>query len=98
MLMLPRSSLQVLNGKPVYMSNQTIPSGYGQASGSHVYLYYHAENDAWVLSQELASLDVLAYAPTHIKNIWSVNTGHGPFVPDPKVKLLTGLHAFVLSL
>ena len=41
-------------------------------------------------SQKKGSLDVLAFAPAHIKNVWHVNTGHGPFVPDPNVKLVTG--------
>ena len=33
---------------------------------------------------------MLAFAPSHIKNVWHINTGHGPFVPDPSVKLITG--------
>jgi hypothetical protein len=52
--------------------------------------YYHADNDAWVLSHQLSSLDVVAYAPSHIKNIWHVNNGKGPFVPDPSVKISSG--------
>jgi hypothetical protein len=58
---------EVICGKPTYRATHTIPDGYGDASGCELYLYYHGDNDAWVISQQLQSLDVIAYAPSHIK-------------------------------
>lgn len=88
---------EVLNGKPVYRSEHEIPESYGEVAGQHVYLYYHADNDAWVLSHQINSLDVIGYAPSHIKNIWHINNGKGPFIPDPTVKLVTAANGQVLT-
>jgi len=68
-----------------------VPEEYGEAAGRQLFLYYHADNDAWVISHAVDSLDVLAYAPAHIKATWHVNNGRGPYIPDPTVKLVTGV-------
>eukprot|EP00730_Choanoeca_flexa_P019040 TRINITY_DN9285_c0_g1_i4.p1 TRINITY_DN9285_c0_g1~~TRINITY_DN9285_c0_g1_i4.p1 ORF type:complete len:874 (+),score=226.91 TRINITY_DN9285_c0_g1_i4:141-2762(+) len=86
-----------LNGKPVFKSQNTVPDGYDKAEGSSVYLYFHADNDAWVISHKVKSLDVIAFAPSHIKNIWHVANGEGAFVPDPTVKLVAASNGEVLT-
>eukprot|EP00051_Salpingoeca_urceolata_P028462 m.486986 g.486986 ORF g.486986 m.486986 type:complete len:856 (+) comp24725_c0_seq1:265-2832(+) len=81
---------QVINGKPVYKSTHTMPEDFDSVAGMPLLLYYHQENDAWVISHEPKSLDVVAYAPSHIKNTWHISTGPGPYTPDPSVKLISG--------
>eukprot|EP00056_Hartaetosiga_gracilis_P013581 m.226118 g.226118 ORF g.226118 m.226118 type:complete len:865 (+) comp13863_c5_seq4:6572-9166(+) len=81
---------ELVNNKPAFRSDHFVPEEYESAAGCSLYIYFHEDNDAWVISHELNSLDVLAYCPSHIKNIWHVATGKGPFVPDPTVKLIGG--------
>ncbi|EGD79828.1 hypothetical protein PTSG_10811 [Salpingoeca rosetta] len=88
---------ETVNGKPVYLSDHEIPDGYDDASGCKLYLYFHEENDAWVVSHVLNSLDVIAFAPSRITSIWHVATGKGPFVPDPTVKLIAASTGKVLT-
>lgn len=45
----------------------------------------------------LSSLDVIAFAPSHIKNIWHVSNGEGAFIPDPTVKLVAASNGQVLT-
>eukprot|EP00049_Salpingoeca_infusionum_P018421 m.357169 g.357169 ORF g.357169 m.357169 type:complete len:862 (+) comp17737_c0_seq1:530-3115(+) len=84
-------------GKPFYCSDHTIPEGYEEAEGYQLYLYFHEENDAWVISHVLNELDVIAYAPTHLKNTWYVATGKGTFLPDPTVKIVSGTDGRVMT-
>eukprot|EP00045_Choanoeca_perplexa_P014142 m.164602 g.164602 ORF g.164602 m.164602 type:complete len:874 (-) comp16584_c0_seq1:1668-4289(-) len=88
---------EALNGKPVFKCQTNIPEGYDKAEGSDVYLYFHADNDAWVITHMLNSLDVIAFAPSHIKNIWHVSNGEGAFIPDPTVKLVAASNGQVLT-
>lgn len=73
----------------------------GLRLSSHLLLDPHPlslpENDAWAVSHALNSLDVLAYAASHIKNIWSVSNGKGAFIPDPTVKLVAASNGQVLT-
>jgi|AACY02.2.fsa_nt_gi hypothetical protein len=38
--------------RQVYRSTHSIPPGFAEASGKHLFLSYHAENDAWAAATE----------------------------------------------
>lgn len=66
--------------------------------GKHLHMYYHKENDAWAISTELGSLDVLAYILSDVfdaratlstlgDTVWNVSNGHGDYEVDPDIQM-----------
>ena len=80
---------------PVFVHASPIPEGFSD-SGKNLHMFYHQENDAWAVSTDLGSLDVLAYIlgnvlhpqapPTLLASaVWNVSNGAGDYEEDPAV-------------
>ena len=85
----------VLNDQhPVY--KHTLPIAAPGTNGRHLYLYYHGQNQAWVVSQTLGSNGIIAYTPVSAPDAgklkdatWHVANAYGEFVADPKLSCRT---------
>ncbi|EDQ91568.1 uncharacterized protein MONBRDRAFT_23600 [Monosiga brevicollis MX1] len=82
--------------RPVFRHLDPIPDGFSEESGKHLFVVYHRDNDAWAISTELGSLDVLAYvmndvldSTAHIFDnaTWYVSNGEGSYDADPEVQM-----------
>eukprot|EP00048_Salpingoeca_helianthica_P000569 m.42449 g.42449 ORF g.42449 m.42449 type:complete len:1062 (-) comp10655_c0_seq1:234-3419(-) len=83
------------DGRPVFLHRDPVPREEDLA-GRPLYLYYHVANDAWAVSTELGSLDVLAYAvgdmlqlPRRLPEdlVWIVSNGTGAYEADTAVRV-----------
>eukprot|EP00045_Choanoeca_perplexa_P012998 m.144744 g.144744 ORF g.144744 m.144744 type:complete len:1060 (+) comp16206_c0_seq1:114-3293(+) len=88
------------DGNPIFRHTTPIPPGYSSDSGKRLYLVYHDDNDAWAISTELGSLDVLAYVMGDVFDAnaylyddatWYVSNGQGDYEADPNIHLESSL-------
>eukprot|EP00730_Choanoeca_flexa_P000277 TRINITY_DN10127_c0_g1_i1.p1 TRINITY_DN10127_c0_g1~~TRINITY_DN10127_c0_g1_i1.p1 ORF type:complete len:1081 (+),score=238.98 TRINITY_DN10127_c0_g1_i1:101-3343(+) len=88
--------------RPVFRHDTPIPAGYSSDSGKRLWLVYHEDNDAWAISTELGSLDVLAYVMGDIFNpnaylyddaTWYVSNGQGDYEADANIRIQSSLLA-----
>eukprot|EP00043_Microstomoeca_roanoka_P017554 m.183735 g.183735 ORF g.183735 m.183735 type:complete len:1207 (+) comp16659_c0_seq2:192-3812(+) len=83
------------DGKEVFRHLQPIPPGFSENSGRYLHLAYYESNDAWAISTQLGSLDVIAYTlgdilnPAHTlmlgRPLWYISSGEGQYEADENV-------------
>ncbi|EGD80853.1 hypothetical protein PTSG_01439 [Salpingoeca rosetta] len=85
------------DGKEVFRHREPIPPGFSENSGRFLHLAFYESNDAWAISTQLGSLDVVAYTlgdvlnPTHVAMmgppLWYISSGEGQYEPDERVQM-----------
>ena len=77
---------------PVYRKTTTTPTATNSSLEHYLYLYYHAQQEAWAIAQNVGSNGVIAYAPSAAATaeslkgaIWKVANRYQEFIDDDQV-------------
>lgn len=88
----------VLDGRGIYRHRHRVSKGHGRASGHHLLLFYHAGNQAWVVSDKAGSAEAIAYTadtalrPDDINAPWFVSVpGSEGYKQSADLQVIAGL-------